>query len=623
MGTILFAFILAVFSTAAAKSRIQFTRYSSWNSQMYPVWQDGDPRHRDSWTGGEVTFDISNDAPTLTGAKTTFNIQIRFPPNQMVLPEGQVVWAEDCIINNTSYYQGQAVYPDHDLLDEWDGVFPDGTPFNTIAGRKPHYVYVWKTWGHYWQVADGPSSSLTIGTDDVPLGSYNMEVVIYHIRSKEKFIPLGFACTQFSITDQIPFAVSLSQVNDVNEADQTFILNRGITFVISLHDPSGYLSHSDITFNWDFGDNSGTLISRDRTVTHTYISTGSFQPKLVLQAVIPKAGCSTPVNAATSTPVTSMPPGPAQGGSTAAASAAGESRAGLPPSATTSPPVDPGSVTAPPAEVKDAAVVAREAPDAPVDPVILTTSATAVITDMSSKAANGPITGPEEEDTGTLEGQAAVVVVKREAPAAPANSDCVIYRYGSFSADLDIVQGIERVEIVQMANIATVKQNTVDLTVTCQGSLPTQVCTVVSGADCGVPMQTTCNAVTPSADCLLILQQVFNDAGIFCINVSLTNNVSLAVSSARVRVTMGSSSTVGTVAMVLVFVILAVAIGAVAFTYRHFKDYQPLKEDPTIGSAFQEVPHSCGTSSVTMLIWNLLTGQTARKSQPVPPGRVV
>lgn len=54
--------------------------------------------------------------------------------------------------------------------------------------------------GQYWQVADGPCSSLTISTDDIPLGSYTMDIVIYHYRSKEKFIPLGYASTQFSIT---------------------------------------------------------------------------------------------------------------------------------------------------------------------------------------------------------------------------------------------------------------------------------------------------------------------------------------------------------------------------------------------------------------------------------------
>lgn len=54
--------------------------------------------------------------------------------------------------------------------------------------------------GQYWQVADDSSSSLTIATDDVPLGSYTMDIVIYHYRSREKFIPLGYASTQFSIT---------------------------------------------------------------------------------------------------------------------------------------------------------------------------------------------------------------------------------------------------------------------------------------------------------------------------------------------------------------------------------------------------------------------------------------
>ena len=49
--------------------------------------------------GGEVTFDVKNDAPTLTGAKATFNIDLRFPQNQTVLPDGQVVWARNCSIN--------------------------------------------------------------------------------------------------------------------------------------------------------------------------------------------------------------------------------------------------------------------------------------------------------------------------------------------------------------------------------------------------------------------------------------------------------------------------------------------------------------------------------------------
>lgn len=70
-------------------------------------------------------------------------------------------------------------------------------------------------------------------------------------------------------------------------------------------------------------------------------------------------------------------------------------------------------------------------------------------------------------------------------------------------------------------------------------SLPREVCTVISDADCVTPLETVCNEATPSPDCQMILRQFFNDSGVFCINVSLTNDVSLAVASARVSVTVG------------------------------------------------------------------------------------
>ncbi|KAI4824491.1 hypothetical protein KUCAC02_012997 [Chaenocephalus aceratus] len=251
---------LAVASHTVAKPRNRFTRYPSWNNKMYPIWKDGDARYKDSWKGGKVTFNVGNDSPTLTAAKVTFTIDLEFPHTQKVQPDGDVVWAEEEM--RTKYGESEPVYPGQS--SDLEAVFPDGTPFK--KDKKPAYVFVWKTWGQYWQVADGASSSLTIDTDDIPLGSYTMDIVIYHYRSKEKFIPLGYASTQFSITDQIPFAVSLVQ-------------NRAIAFSITLHDPSQYLSSADTTFNWDFGDESGALISRELTVTHTYITSGSFKPQ--------------------------------------------------------------------------------------------------------------------------------------------------------------------------------------------------------------------------------------------------------------------------------------------------------------------------------------------------------
>uniref|UniRef100_A0A672N472 Uncharacterized protein n=1 Tax=Sinocyclocheilus grahami TaxID=75366 RepID=A0A672N472_SINGR len=92
-------------------------------------------------------------------------------------------------------------------------------------------------------------------------------------------------------------------------------------------------------------------------------------------------------------------------------------------------------------------------------------------------------------------------------------------------------EGIESVQIVQV----TVAD---DFLLT-QMDLPTEVCTVVSDADWHVPVTTICIAVSPSSDCQLILRHFFNDSGIFCINVSMMNDVSLAVTNARVNINIG------------------------------------------------------------------------------------
>lgn len=54
------------------------------------------------------------------------------------------------------------------------------------------------------------------------------------------------------------------------------------------------------------------------------------------------------------------------------------------------------------------------------------------------------------------------------------------------------------------------------------------------------PIHTACNMVEPSKQCQLVLRHFFNDSGVYCINVSLANDVSLAAATAKISVDMGT-----------------------------------------------------------------------------------
>ncbi|XP_068194121.1 premelanosome protein b [Antennarius striatus] len=594
MRSVVLLVLLAVVSHTVAKPKNRFIRYPSWNNKMYPIWKDGDPRYHNSWKGGRVIFNVGNDSPTLTGAKVTFTIDLEFPHSQRVHPNGDVVWTEDCIINGTKYRESEPVYPTQNT--DPAAVFPDGTPME--QDKNPSYVFVWKAWGRYWQVADGCSSSLTISTDDVPLGSYAMDVVIYHYRGKEKFIPLGYASTQFSITDQIPFAVSLDQVNDIVAGDLRFIRNRAIAFTVTLHDPSEYLSNADITFNWDFGDESGALISRELTVTHTYINSGSFKPQVVIQAVIPDKSCNPPADSTTPSPATD------QGSTVKSPVLVSAGRSLVSTKATSL------TVNMVPADTEEDNSPSATRPAQETSTFASRLSSISV--DMLSEAAKQPA---------ALMGQATVVVLdKREVDDEPSDDDCVIYRYGSFCAGIEVFEGIEKVEIVQMDNVVMatpeMDKNVLDITVTCQGSLPKEVCSVILDAECFRPIHTTCNMVAPSDECQLVLRNFFNHSGVYCINVSMANDVSLAATSAKVKVDMEPGFySPGSFATVLGVLLLILSLGIVVYSYNRFKSYRPLKEDLTV-SAGPQPGRAPGCSSASVF-WSLLNRRGAVDNCPL------
>lgn len=66
---------------------------------------------------------------------------------------------------------------------------------------------------------------------------------------------------------------------------------------------------------------------------------------------------------------------------------------------------------------------------------------------------------------------------------------------------------------------------------------------MILDAECLRPIHTACNMVEPSKECQLVLRHFFNDSGVYCINVSMANDVSLAATSAKVNVDIGAQHT--------------------------------------------------------------------------------
>ncbi|XP_075055650.1 melanocyte protein PMEL [Mixophyes fleayi] len=662
--------------------------FKSWNSRMYPVWKGSDAQKRDCWKGGQVTLDLQNDAPTLTGAKATFFIQLNFPHNQTVLPDGQVVWSQNCTNNGTWVPSGEPVYPE-ESAEGSKCTFPDGRQFpQEVEQRRSKFVYVWQVWGKYWQVVDGPSSNLTVETDGVPLGSYTMEVVVYHYRGRQKFIPIGSASSQFAITDQIPIAVSISQVLDLDQNDKRFIQNRAVSFSVAVHDPSAYLQAADISFSWDFGDQSGIFLTQNTGVTHTYTSPGVFKAKVTVQAAIPISPCEPTAQVATT--------GVSPDSTTEAATSTNGGQESVTPSATAMPvpgnatvtvadlsvtvalldnevnvesvsvdaetdlsavsedgtqvavlgdveaatlteavPTEEGTTTTQEVIESEVDVTLTEAvpsqevvPSQAGETVTQLAEGTEVSAVQSTEAAEGsPSIPPTQAVTGLVESNETVaaieetgevlLIAKRQAPEEPLVG-CLLYRYGTFATDLEIVSGIESVQIVQVEPIvAAGLENTVDLTVTCQGSVPSQVCTIISDADCENPQETVCNPVAPSSDCQLVLRQAFNDTGVFCVNVSLTDDVSLAVASAQVSVSAGAVSSFNGVAITVGVLLTAFAVATVAYTYRHTKSYTLLGAERSSVNWFPDRP------SLRLFIQNFLGRTLSGESSPLLNGQVV
>ncbi|XP_041098474.1 protein QNR-71-like [Polyodon spathula] len=541
---------------------------NSWNEGLYPS-----INHRRG--KGTIVAHLTNDSPALVGSNVTFTARLEFPKCQKEDENGILVYDKHC--KDDAWVQpGEYLYNWTSWIEDYGfgnctnklkcNVFPDGKPFpQHLDWRRNSYVYVWHTMGQYYQKNDRSVSSISLNTTNITLGAQLMELSVYRKSNRRKYSPAATASGIYFVTDQIPFIVNISQKNDRNASDNVFMKDSDIVFNVKLHDPSNYLKAAEVSYKWDFNDGN-KLITYSPVATHAYSQLVNYTVKLTVEAVF-NVPCGPPTPTPTPAfvtlhPVTMMP------------------LTTTPSSTKGTEPTSQETVTATPSLTTDSATQTTATPT--TDAVTQTTVPPTTKAASTTKIFN-PITTASTLATTT---ELRLLQRRHQGP------ECKLYRYGSFIANLSIVAGIVAVESVRTTKIkvstASVTDVTVDFLVKCNGSIPTSACTIILDSTCKVTKNIFCEEVPAADQCQLTLQRAFNQSGIFCVNITLSDSASLALASTYVTIGQETKNNVPKEASVIagavvVVVVVLIAVAALVL-YKHYKEYKVVKGHPGDGS---------------------------------------
>nr|XP_040044754.1 protein QNR-71 isoform X1 [Gasterosteus aculeatus aculeatus] len=468
---------------------------------------------------GKPKVHLTSDSPALNGSCISFTAKLEYPPCQREDANGDVVWDEHCQDGTEleASANGQVrsgyVYNWTSWLDDYGfgkctdlkkcNVFPDGKPFpQRNDWSRKSYVYVWHAMGQYFETCGGSSSSLTVNTTNIPLGAEVMEVMVYRKRERRKYSPLSTDNSVFYVTDKIPVAVEISQKAAANQSENIFVRGEDVLFKVQLHDPSGYLrTAAAIDYIWDFRDGNQLVTHRDVT-THAYSALGSMSVKLVVEAAFP-AECpptsATPTHGSSkSSPATDAPTPPRPG-----------THAGTVKMETT------------PVPLSTRQALPSSSPAA-MTTKLPTTESLFPTVDNTTPEWNP--TTPAWLRTGNLN-----------------SNECYRYAYGTFSANITIVEPKQALSSKSKSRIVSVlaarmTDTDVGFLVKCLGNIPTSACTIVSDPACTQVHSIMCDDVAPSSQCEVHLRRTFPAPGTYCVNITLEDAGSLTLTSTTVTI---------------------------------------------------------------------------------------
>ncbi|XP_048195649.1 transmembrane glycoprotein NMB isoform X1 [Perognathus longimembris pacificus] len=164
------------------------------------------------------------------------------------------------------------------------------------------------------------------------------------------------------------------------------------------------------------------------------------------------------------------------------------------------------------------------------------------------------------------------------------DESCQIYRFGYFKATITIVDGILEVNIIQITDVpmpgAQPDNSLVDFTVAFRGTIPTEVCTIIADPTCQTTQNVVCSPVDVDEMRLLSMRRAFNGPGTYCVNFTLQDDASLALTSTLISIPgkdtafplrMAHGALISLSCLAIIVTVIA------ALMYKKHKKYRPIE----------------------------------------------